>query len=62
MQECGFFRFEWEEEIDLQILTGIGTLDQDKRQNNSLGSCMECMQHVAASFCGNCFDFCAITT
>lgn len=29
MQECGFFRFEWEEEIDLQILTGIGTLEQD---------------------------------
>lgn len=29
MQECGFLRFEWEEEIDLQILNGIEALDQE---------------------------------
>jgi len=29
MQECGFLQFEWEEEIDLQILNGIETLEQE---------------------------------
>lgn len=35
MQECGFLRFEWEEEIDLQVLNGRETLQQEQRQSNS---------------------------
>lgn len=36
MQECGFLRFEWEEEIDLQILNEIETVEQEQRQSKSM--------------------------
>lgn len=61
MQECGFLRFEWEEEIDLRILNGREILQQENRQSNSRHG-VEYICSITAPACGNCFDFCTITT